>query len=189
MSKLERLATFVTVVEENSFIGASKRLGISNAAVSKQVTGLEDDLGMQLLNRSTRKLSLTEAGQLFFEHARRVANEMNELEALFSGMKAEPSGPLRVTSGRHFAERYVIPHLLEFSTLFPKVEVQLDVCERVPDLAREGIDINVGHSIVGGPNDIHRKIAETRYVICASPEYLEKHGVQKSLRTFTNTDI
>lgn len=176
MSKLERLETFIAVVEENSFVRASVKLGISNAAVSKQVSCLEKDLGVQLLNRSSRQLTLTESGHLYYEHAKKLAEGIKDIDSLLSDLRKEPSGPLFVSCGRHFAECLIIPHLFEFNKSYPKIQLRLDVSERLHDLAREGIDINMGHSRVGGPHDIHRKIASTRYVICASPDYLAQNG-------------
>lgn len=179
MSKFERYVTFYSVIGENSFAGASKRLGISSAAISKQVTKLEEEIGVQLLKRSTRKLELTEAGALFFENVSKFLYEIEEFEALFSEMRKEPFGCLCIGGGRYFIEKYVIPHLGEFNQLYPKVSFQFKVHERRVDLGCEGIDVNLGHTVVGGQNDIHRKIFTTRYVLCASPLYLQKFGTPK----------
>lgn len=179
MSKLERLVMFVTVVEENSFIGAAKKLRMTNAAISKQITALEKALGTLLLTRTTRQLSLTEAGQIYFEHAKEVIQGMKEMDALFSDMRSEPSGHLRVCTVRHFAKCYIIPHLQEFYACYPKISIDLEFSETMPNLLKEGIDINIGNAMLGALNDVHRKIAETRYVYCASPAYFEKHGIPK----------
>lgn len=179
MSKLDRYATFLAVIEENSFLGASKRLGISNAAVSKQISKLEMEIGVQLLTRSTRRLELTDAGRLFYKQVNKFVGEIQELEALFSEMRIEPSGRLCLGGARYFIEKYVVKHLKEFNTLYPKVYVDIKMHERIVDLQNEGIDVNLGHSIVGGPDDIHKKIAETRYALCASPDYLAQFGYPK----------
>lgn len=179
MNNLKRLVIFVHVVEEGSFAGASRRLKITNAAVSKQVIALENELKVQLLNRTTRRVELTEAGAIYYDHAKRLVGEMREIESLFQDMKAEPSGHLRIGTVRHFAECYIIPYLDEFLSLYPKLTMEILILERLVDLAKEGIDLNVGHAFVGNPNDIHRKIAEVRYAYAASPEYLKKWGVPK----------
>jgi DNA-binding transcriptional LysR family regulator len=177
MGHLKRLTIFVKVVEENSFAGAARSLGITNAAVSKQVIALEDELKTQLLQRTTRRLDLTEAGKIYYDHAKRIVKEIDEIESLFLDMKAEPAGHLIVASARHFASVYLVPHLDEFLARYPKVSLELHILERITNLEREGIDINVGHAFVGGPDDIHRKIATTKYAYCASPAYLKKFGV------------
>jgi DNA-binding transcriptional LysR family regulator len=180
MSNLKRLVVFATVVEENSFAAAARKLGITNAAVSKQVMALEDELKAQLLHRTTRRLKLTEEGTIYFEHAKRIVKEMREIESLFLDIKGEPSGHIKVVTARHFAEYYIIPHLDEFLKLYPKISLELLIQERLLDMAKEGIDVNVGHAFVGGPDDIHRKIAEVKYAFCASPAYLEKFGTPKT---------
>lgn len=177
MHDLKRLIIFTSVVEEMSFAGAARKLGITNAAVSKQVITLEETLKIQLLQRTTRKLQLTEAGKIYFEHAKRVLGELQEIESVFHDLKAEPSGNLRIGCARHFAECYLIPHLEEFLGKYPKINMEILILERTPNLAREGIDINMGHRYVGGEDDIHKKISEVKYVFCASPEYLHKFGV------------
>lgn len=176
MNQLKRLNIFIKVIEEMSFAGAARKLGITNAAVSKQVIALEDDLKVQLLRRTTRKLEITEFGKIYYEHAKRIANELQEIENLFFDIRSEPSGNLKIASSWHFAECYLIPNLEEFLNLYPKLKVEMIIMERVPDLAKEGIDLNMGHTFVGGPDDIHKKIAETKYAYCAAPIYLKNYG-------------
>ena len=182
MSKLERLQTFVMVVEENSFSAASKRLKISNVAVTKQINALEADLGVQLLLRTTRKLNLTEAGRLCYEHAKTLSYQVQELEGAFSAMRAEPIGSLKVGCAPYMAQNYIIPHLSEFLKLYPKISLSLELNERIVDLAKERVDINIGHNlqaITSDTQDIVRSVGSTRYVLCASPTYLERFGIPK----------
>lgn len=175
----KHLLTFLLVIEENSFAGAARKLHLTNAAVSKQINTLEESLGVILIKRTTRKVTLTEAGHLFYDHAKNLANEINEIQSLFSTYKKEPSGHLKIGSSWHFAEHILIPNLEEFSKLYPKITIELLIIEKIPDLSKEGIDINMGHTFVGGPDDIIKKVGETRYVLCASPAYLDTYGIPK----------
>lgn len=176
MSKFERMDTFIKVIDSNSFSLAAKSLKISSAAVSKQISALEEELGVKLLNRTTRSLILTEAGRIYYDYCQKLLNMVREADSLVSHMRVEPSGHLHVISGRHFAETFIIPHLKEFMTQYPKVTINLELAERVPDISKENIDIVFGMSIHGPPDAIQKKIAMTRYVICASPQYLKKNG-------------
>ena len=181
MSKLERLQTFVKVVEENSFTAAARHLRISNVAVTKQINALEDELGVQLLVRTTRKLSLTEAGRVCFEHAKILSNNLQEMEGLFSEMRSEPV-EIKVGCSPYLAETFLVPHLHEFLTLYPKISLTLEIYERIVELAKEGVDINIGHNLAyisRDAQDIVRSIGSTRYILCASPAYLEKFGIPK----------
>ncbi len=179
MSKIDKILTFVQVVEEGSFIGAAKKLGISNAAVSKQVGQLEEEIGVQLLNRTTRKLSLTEAGEAYFELSKKMIGNVREMDNFLLEMKGEPMGRLRVTSQRHFGEEYIVPYLSDFLKACPKVRLELMLGEYFPDLEKEGIDILIGMSFTTSFNEIHKKIGTTHYVMCASPAYLKEHGTPK----------
>ncbi|CRX39217.1 LysR family transcriptional regulator [Estrella lausannensis] len=176
MHSLQQLTTFITVVEENGFTQAGRKLGLTNAAVSKQIAKLESTLKAELLKRTTRHISLTESGLIFLEHAKKIAQELRELENAFSGMRKAPSGHLRVGSSTYFSNYFLIPHLPEFFRLYPNVTVDILTIERILDLFKEGVDINMGHSYVGGPDDIHRKLGETRYAYLASPAYLKQFG-------------
>lgn len=176
MSKFDRITTFVTVFSEGSFAACARKNGLSTAAISKQVSLLEEELGFGLLHRSTRKLALTEAGALYFEQAKQLLSDMAEMEAIALEMRKEPFGTLKVASQRYFAENYILPNLPDFLERFPKIGLQLELLERFPDLEREGLDILIGMS---RPPSLHVKqktIGYTSYVLCASPKYLKRFG-------------
>jgi DNA-binding transcriptional LysR family regulator len=177
MSQFERLQTWIEVVEKGSFAEAARTLGVSKAAVSKQVASLEAEWGLQLLTRTTRRLKLTESGEQLYEQAKRLLQEFNELTWMRVGMVKEPQGQLSVVSGTYFAHRYILRHLPEFCEKFPKLTLKLELAERIPDLDKEHIDLIIGMSISGPPQTIQRRILSTHYVICASPLYLEKYGI------------
>jgi DNA-binding transcriptional LysR family regulator len=176
ISKIDRILTFIQVIEANSFIAASKKLGISNAAVSKQISLLEEELGVLLLHRSTRKLSLTEAGAMYFELSKKMVDNVKEMDNLISEVKGEPMGQLKVVSQRHFGEEFIVPYLKDFLLGYPKIRLNLGLGEYIPDLEKEGIDILIGMSIPTSLNEIQKKIGTTHYIMCASPEYLKKYG-------------
>jgi DNA-binding transcriptional LysR family regulator len=176
MSKFDQIFTFMAVVEGNSFAQAGRQLGISTAAVSKQITSLEKNLGVELLHRTTRRLELSEAGRLYFDHCKKLMAEMEEAERLVSTIRAEPRGNLGVVSGEHFAFHYIIPYLKEFVEHYPLLQLNLEIAERIPDIHSEKIDLVVGYSISGPPSSVQRKVAATSYVLCGSPSYFSLHG-------------
>lgn len=178
---MESLFTFVLVIEEGSFTGAAKKLSISKAAVSKQISNLERELGVTLLDRSQRKIQLTEIGRKVYEQALRVSDEYQGLRDLLSEMKHEPQGPLHVLCSRSYAQTFIIPQLPRFIKSCPKVQLHLELAERIPDLTKEALDLVLGTSISGQENTIQRRIGHTRYILCASPKYLEAHGIPEKI--------
>ncbi len=179
MSKFERIATFVRVFEEGSFAACAKLLKISSAAVSKQVSMLEEELGFTLLYRSTRKLSLTDAGAIYFEKAKKIVEEMAQMEMLAEEMQQEPFGRLKVAAQHHFAHMHIIPRLKDFLATYPKISLTIELLERFPDLEREDIDIVIGMSRPISLHSIQKTISRTRYVFAASPGYLKEFGIPK----------
>jgi DNA-binding transcriptional LysR family regulator len=179
MPDLSQIETFVLTADLGSLAAAARKLGISSAAVSKQLTRLEEELGLQLLMRSTRRLELTEVGINYCHQCRRILDEVEAASALISQVKVLPSGVLRVVSGRHFANAYIVPHMKEFLLKYPKIELNLELAERVPDLNLESIDVLIGMSISASGDDIQKRIATTAYTFCASLDYLEQFGIPK----------
>lgn len=178
MSKLERIKTFITVVEEQGFGLAAKKLHLTAAAVSKQVQGLEDQLGITLLQRSTRHLELTPLGQQYFLEVKKALGQLDAAEALINQATAEPTGLLRVTAARYFGVNFILPYLSEFLQSYPKIRLDLELAERFPDLMREEIDLLIGVSRdESAPELVRRRILSTRYIFCASPGYLKKFGM------------
>lgn len=176
MSKLERINSFISVIEENGFAAAARKQGVSTASISRQVARLESDLKMQLLHRTTRQLVLTEIGAEYYQHCKKALHELNEAEAEIVASQDEASGILTITSTRYFAIEHLIPHLPNFMAQNPKLRVKMELAERFPDLANENIDLIFGISADGPPELVRRKVASTRYVLCASPSYLKKYG-------------
>lgn len=177
MPEISQIKTFVLTSELGNLAAVARKLGISPAAVSKQLTRLEEELGLQLLNRSTRRIELTEVGINYCHQCQRILEEVEVASTLISQVKAVPSGILKVVSGRHFATAYVVPHMKEFLLQYPKIELNLELAERIPDLNLEAIDVMIGMSISATGNVIQKRIATTSYLFCASPNYLKQFGV------------
>ncbi|HEV8052422.1 MAG TPA: LysR family transcriptional regulator [Parachlamydiaceae bacterium] len=179
MPNLSQMETFVLTSELGSLAAAGRKLGISAAAISKQLTRLEEELGLQLLVRSTRRIELTEVGKNYCLQCRRVLEEVEVASALVSQVKSVPQGPLKVVSARYFASAYIVPHMKEFLLKYPEIELNLELAERIPDLNAEGIDVLIGMSISATGDAIQKRIGTTRYLLSASPAYLKKFGVPK----------
>lgn len=179
MPDLAQIETLVLTSELGSLAAVARKLGISSAAISKQLTRLEAELGLQLLVRTTRSIELTDIGVNYCQQCRRILEEVETASALISQVKEVPSGELKVVSGRYFATTYIAPHMKEFLSKFPKIELNLELAERIPDINAEAIDILIGMSISATGDAIQKRIATTSYAICASPKYLKKFGTPK----------
>ena len=180
MGRLSQFETLISVAELGSMARAARKLGISPAAVSKQITKLEEELGVQLLIRSTRKLSFTDIGIAYLEQVQRIMEEVEASRSLVANLKAVPYGLLKVFSTPHFASKYITPHVSEFISLYPGIELQLEIGERIPHFEGEKIDIMIGNSMQANEDLIHRRILTTRYAICASPQYFSKYGTPQT---------
>jgi len=172
---------FAHVVEAKSFSAAADRLGISKSLASRHVSALERSLSVKLLNRSTRKLSLTEGGALFYEHCARIVQEAELAEQRLTRTQSEPAGLVKVTAAPAFAVRHVLPALTEFRQKYPKIRVNLSCSNRALDLGDEGLDLGVRVSFKPPPNLVARKLAANRSVLCASPAYLARHGTPRRI--------
>jgi DNA-binding transcriptional LysR family regulator len=175
MDRFNALATFAKVVEQGSFARAADRLSVSTSAVSRQVAELEAHLDVRLLNRTTRRLSLTEAGQAFYERCVQLLADLEETESSVRSTALEPKGTLRVTCGVTFGERHLAPAIAEFAGLHPPVSFDVDLSDRVVDLVEEGFDLAVRIGAVGHQALVSRRIGSTQFVCCASPAYLARH--------------
>jgi DNA-binding transcriptional LysR family regulator len=186
MKNLAHLQTFVSVVEANSLTLAATRLRLSPTAVSKQLTLLERSLGIKLLHRSTRRISLTELGHVYYNHCKKLAEKIAEIDHSIADIQAEPSGSLSIMSGRYFADHYVTPYLEEFLAKYPKITLTLQLIGRIPDFFQEDVDVVLGFTFPGPPEVIQKQIAQTHFYLCASRPYLQKHGTPTSPSELAN---
>ena len=176
MDNFTGMAVFARVVEANSFTEAARRLGMSKAAVSKQVSKLEERLGARLLNRTTRRLSLTEVGAAFYERCARIVAEAEEAELAVTRLNATPRGTLRIDAPVNFGMQYLAPLLPPFMLQHPDLRVDMSFNDRFVDLVEEGCDLAVRIGQLPDSSLVARKLAETRSVICAAPSYWDRHG-------------
>jgi DNA-binding transcriptional LysR family regulator len=168
------------VFDAGGFSAAARQFGRSKALLSKYVTDLEDYLGVRLMNRTTRKLSLTEAGEAYYREASQLLQQLDDLDASISDQTSAPRGLLRVSAPRNFGERTLAPAIFEFLLKFPEVSVDLRLEDRYVDLVDEGIDVALRISTMTDSSLIARKIADMRIVIAGAPSLLEKYGVPES---------
>ena len=179
MDRFQAITTFAKVVETGSFARAAERLELSVSAVSRQVAELEAHLDARLLNRTTRRLSLTESGRAFHERSVQLLADLEEAEQSAHAGTVKPSGTLRLTCAVTFGERYLVPALAELGTRYPKLQFDVELSDRVVDLVEEGFDAAVRIGSIGSQNLVGRKIGETRLVCCAAPSYLKRRGEPK----------
>jgi DNA-binding transcriptional LysR family regulator len=181
MEDLERMTIFARVVEAKSFSAAARQLNLSKSLVSKQITELEKSIGARLLNRTTRALSLTDAGTVFFEYCARIVEELKEAKLAVGRLNTEPRGVLRISSSVAFGRLHVAPALADFLTECPELKIDMVTTDRLVDLAEEGFDVVI--RIVGdpAPNVVARKLAAINRKMCATPEYFARHGVPRTI--------
>jgi len=176
MSKLSNTQLFVRVVEEGSFSAAARFLGLTPSAVSRQVSQLEGELGGRLFQRTTRRQSLTEVGEIYFQYAHRIVGDLEAARLAVTRLTDTPSGTLHITVEADFALAFIEPILSEFLNGYPEVQVRLHMSAGLQDLVHGGLDlaIRVGH--LDDSSLVARKIAISQSLVCASPGYLKRHG-------------
>ena len=179
--RLNGMRVFAQVVEAKSFSAAADKLGMSKSLASRHVSALEGALSVKLLNRTTRRLSLTEAGALYYEHCARIVQEAELAEQRLTRTQSEPAGLVSVTATPAFAVRHVLPALAEFHQKYPKIRVKLSCSNRPLELGDEGFDLGIRVSSAPDPNLVARKLAANRSVLCASPAYLKRHAMPRRI--------
>jgi DNA-binding transcriptional LysR family regulator len=179
--RLNGMRVFAQVVEAKSFSAAADQLGMSKSLASRHVSALERALSVKLLNRSTRKLSLTEGGALFYEHCARIVQEAELAEQRLTLVQSEPAGLVKVTAVPAFAIRHVLPALNDFYLKYPKIQVKLFCSNRAADLSDEGFDLGIRVSFMPSPHLVARKLAANRSILCAAPAYLKRHGTPRRI--------
>lgn len=176
MERLAEMMTFVKVVETRSFSAAARELRTSKSLVSKRISSLEAGLGVRLLTRTTRTMSLTESGTAYYEQCARIAQAIDDAEHTVTRMQAQPRGVLKITSPVIFAGLYMADLVGSFRELYPEVEVELYASDRVVDLVEEGYDLAIRLTDNPSPSMVARRLAPLRWATCAAPSYLARHG-------------
>ena len=176
MDRFSSMQAFVRVVDAGSFARAAERLGISTSACSRLVADLEAHLDTRLLNRTTRSLSLTEAGSAFHERCQQVLADLEDAETAAHAGRERPRGTLRVTCSVNFGLRHVSPHLVSFQKAHPDVRLDVSLSDRMVDIVEEGFDLAIRIGESRSTSVIARKLGESRGIVCASPAYLAARG-------------
>lgn len=176
MDRLSCMATFVATVDHGGFTAAADQLGLSRAAVSKQIKLLEEHLGVRLLNRTTRRVSLTDVGRVYQERCRSILADIDEAESC-AGEEAEvPRGRLLVNAPMSFGVHHLGPAVAAYCGAYPQVQVSLDLNDRFVDVVAEGFDVVIRVARMSDSELVARRLAPCRLVTCASPDYLTQFG-------------
>src|SRR3954462_7771999 len=176
MARESELSFFATVVKAGSLTAAARELNVTPPAISKRLAQLENRLGVRLLHRSTRRIGLTHEGEVYLENARRILDDIDELESAVASSRVAPKGLLRVNAPLGFGRTYICPMVSEFAKDYPEVNVQLLLSDHPLILADESIDVGIRFGTLPDARIVARRIAPNRRLICASPAYLQKHG-------------
>jgi DNA-binding transcriptional LysR family regulator len=184
MDRLTSLTAFVRVVDSGGFSAAGRRLEMSTTMVSNHVRALEERLGARLLNRTTRKVSLTEVGKVYYDRATQILADIEQADDIAGALQSTPRGTLRIYTGTHIVP-FVAPVVDEFLKRYPDVKVDLNMGERLVDVIDEGLDIAIRLTPPPDSSLIVRSLATWRHVLCCSPSYLERHGRLRQLSELT----
>src|SRR5512134_1605605 len=176
MDRFQALRVFAQVVESMSFVKAAERLDLSTTAVSRYVADLEDHLHTRLLQRTTRRISLTETGRAFHERCVQILAELDEAEREAAQEAAEPRGAIRLTTSVNFGTHQVTPAIALFLARRPQVKFDVSLSDRIVDIIEEGFDLAIRIGGTGAQNLVARKLGETRLLACAASAYLARHG-------------
>ncbi len=179
MDRFVSLRTFVAVVNGGSFANAARKLGLSRAMATKHIQTLEERLGARLLNRTTRRLALTEAGRAFHARAERILADLEEAEGAVGDAQALPKGLLRVAAPMSFGVQHLSPAIAEFMCECPEMAIDLSLNDRVIDLIDEGVDVAVRIGRLADSSLIAKRLATARFAVAASPAYLARKGTPK----------
>ncbi|WP_320201811.1 LysR family transcriptional regulator (plasmid) [Agrobacterium sp. rho-13.3] len=176
-TNLDEIFAFIAVVDAGSFSGGGQAIGLTRSAVGKAVTRLETRLGVRLLYRTTRKMSVTDDGRVFYEHCSRVVSLLEETEASVGQKSAIPTGLLRLTVPEGFGRTHVLPSLQRYMEEWPDLQVDVNFSDRIADMVEDGFDLAVRIGTSGTDTRlISRVVAEHKSIICASPAYLDRRG-------------
>ncbi len=181
LDRLTSLEVFARVAAVGSLSGAARAMGLSQTMVTKHIASLEARLGAKLFHRTTRRLSITEAGRSYLESSERILSDMEAAEAAIAADRVEPRGLLRVNVPVVFGTRQIAPLLADFAERYPNVTIELGLNDRLVDLAEEGWDLAIRIGKLRDSSMVARRLAPSRMVVCAAPSYLARHGTPRSV--------
>ena len=185
LDRLTGLEVFAKVAAAGSLSAAARALGMSQTMVTKHIAALEARLGAKLFHRTTRRLSITEAGRSYLESSERILAEIEAADAAVAADRVEPRGMLRINAPVSFGTRQIAPLLAEFAARYPRTSVELGLNDRLVDLAEEGWDLAIRIGNLSDSSLIARRIAPCRIVVCAAPSYLEARGIPPTVSSLS----
>jgi DNA-binding transcriptional LysR family regulator len=177
MDRVSDLEFFTQLVKQGSLAALARELGVTPPAITARLAQLEKRLGVRLLNRTTRRLSVTHEGEIYLATGARLLEELQELEQVVSSSRGTPKGLLRINATFGFGRRHVAPAIVEFARRYPEVEVQLELTDRSVNLTDKAFDIGIWFGTVPDSRMVARKIVSNKRVLCASPDYLKRAGM------------
>ncbi|OYU48439.1 MAG: LysR family transcriptional regulator [Rhizobiales bacterium PAR1] len=177
MDRFDAISAFVSVADHKGFAPAARKLGLSTSAITRHVSALEERLGVRLLNRTTRAVSLTDAGHRFLERSRRILADLDEAEQMAESERGEPMGRFVLSAPQVFGRLHVAPLICDFMSLHPKLRAELLLSDRMVNLVEEGVDVAIRIGHLADSSDIARKVGAVRRVLVAAPGYLSATGV------------
>jgi DNA-binding transcriptional LysR family regulator len=180
MDRFLVMSVFARVVELGHLSSAAAQLGMSTSAVSRHLADLESHLGVRLLNRTTRRLSLTESGQVFYERSVQLLTDLEEAEITVASASVVPRGTLKITCSITWGIRHLAPAIAAFVERFPGLRFEIELSDRAVDIVEEGIDLAIRIGDIGAQSLIGRRIGTMQLVCCASPAYLAAHGTPRA---------
>ncbi|HIG43869.1 MAG TPA: LysR family transcriptional regulator [Gammaproteobacteria bacterium] len=189
MNKLHLMQVFVAVAEEAGFAAGARRLGMSPPAVTRSISNLEDNLGVQLLSRTTRYVRATESGQRYLEDARRIIAEVNAADEAVAGINAAPRGHLAVTAPVLFGRMFVTPCIIDYLNRYADTSISAIFLDRVVNLLEEGFEVGVRIGELADSSMRALRVGQVRLVVCASPRYLEHNGTPHLPKDLTRHSI
>lgn len=186
MDYLSRVYLFLEVAKQQSFIKAGQKFGITGSALSKQIQSLESRLGVKLFHRTTRQVTLTEAGAIYYEKSKQAINDLYEAEQELQETRSSPKGCLKVNMPSAFGKIFLVKPLSEFIAKYDEITMEVDFDDRNIDVIKEGYDLVVRIGALEDSSLIAKKVATCPVPFCASPEFLEKYGMPKSVEDLSN---
>lgn len=186
MDHISRVGIFLEVAKCESFTGAARALGLTGPAISKQVQVLEEQLEVKLLNRTTRNVSLTEEGAIYFRKARKALDDLNEAEQQIHELKVRPTGKLKVNAPMSFGTQFLAHPIATFAEQYPEVELEVDFNDRLVDVAAEGFDVVIRIGTLEDSSLVARKLAPCPIILCAGKKLIEKYGLPESVEQISD---
>ena len=186
MSELEEIKVFIQLVESQSATKAAEQLGLANSAISRRLKDLEQRLGVQLIRRTTRRMSLTEPGEIYYQRCRQILENLEEAQAEITHSKNFLKGRLRIATPVTFGVNHLAPAIAAFMYQYPDIEVDLDMSDRRVDLVEEGFDVAIRIGNLEDSTLIAKQLAPVSHVICASPDFFQQHGIPQKPEDLQN---